>query len=258
MRTAAVMQDRLTLPIRSTIRFCRIVRILSPPTADTEQGPHPAPVRHDFRLGTTSRPHSRSGRTFQGGFSMRMQTAACLATVMLAGLTGCSTPHATTRGQSNSIYQSGHESHNVHVVPNRSGNVTSVQNHLHDAHDFPSTQSYHSTSGFPGYNGFAQSGYNGGYGSCPPGGCPSGGYGSYGSCPSGACPPGACPSGHCGAGCGCGLGGNYHSYSYERPANLSYPDQNAVGGAVVYPVLHPQGTKRLLPRRRVGAEVTFC
>jgi hypothetical protein len=142
---------------------------------------------------------------------MQMQTAACLAATMIVGLTGCSSTHAINRGQS--VQQTGH--HNVNTLPNRTGRVDSIQNHFHDHHAFPDTSTYHSTTGFPGYSGFAESGYGGGHHACPPGGC---------------------PSGHCGAGCGHACGPHHcHSYSYQRPGNLTYPDQNAVGGAVVYP-----------------------
>lgn len=75
--------------------------------------------------------------------------------------------------------------------------------------------------------------------SCPPGGgsCPPS-YGYGGSCPHGF--HGGCPS--------CGLGRapdwypkHHFSYSYSVPNDLTYPQQNAVGGAIVYPYYTHRG-----------------
>lgn len=145
---------------------------------------------------------------------MKMQTAACLAATLIVGLSGCSTPQATTRGQSahdtKFISRAGHT---VNTLPNRSGHVDNIHGYFHDQHGFPGGASFHSTSGFPGYSGFAE----------------------YGACPGGGCHPG-----HCGNG-GHGCPQHYHSYSYQRPQNLSYPAPNAVGGSVVYPYYTHKG-----------------
>ena len=61
---------------------------------------------------------------------------------------------------------------------------------------------------------------------CPT--CPGAGYG----CRGGACGPN---------GCGVQCVRNHHSYRVEQPKNLSYPAQNAVGGAVVYPYYTHKG-----------------
>lgn len=74
-----------------------------------------------------------------------------------------------------------------------------------------------------------------------------------GTCPpaGGSCPPqygGMCPHG-LGTGCpSCGLGRapdwypkHHFSYSYSVPRNLTYPEQNAVGGAIVYPYYTHRG-----------------
>lgn len=154
---------------------------------------------------------------------MKLHTAACLAAALFVGVSGCTTPQATTRGQS--VQHVGHHDHNVNTLPMRTGSgVSSIQNYFHDKHVYGDTASYHSTSGFPGYSGFAEHGPHGA--ACP-----------------GGCPHGACPSGHCGHGCGhgCGHPHHYHSYSYERPANLVYPSPNAVGGSVVYPYYTHKG-----------------
>lgn len=173
-----------------------------------------------------SGPH-RLARTIHGGISMRLHTAACLAVTLIVGVSGCTTPSAITRGQS--VQHVGHNNHNVNTLPNRNGHVSSIQDYFEDKHVYADASSYHSTTGFPGYGGFAPHG--------------AAGAGGAGYCPSGACPPGGCQSGHCGHGCGCGLGQphHYHSYSYERPGNLVYPGPNAVGGSVVYPYYTHKG-----------------
>lgn len=90
-------------------------------------------------------------------------------------------------------------------------------------------------------------------------GCPTG------QCPTGQCPTGQCPSGQCGhRSCphgyqvngtdfwpgGCPLcQADYiawqphhrHSFSYHVPRNMTWPQQNAVGGAVVYPYYTHKG-----------------
>ena len=52
---------------------------------------------------------------------------------------------------------------------------------------------------------------------------------------------GGCPTGQCGTACGGRCVRNYHSYRVEQPENLVYPQQNAVGGAVVYPYYTHKG-----------------
>lgn len=149
---------------------------------------------------------------------MTIRIAACSAALLIAAC-GCSTPQSISRGQSPHHGE-------VNVVPASFGNLAAAQYPLHDAHAYSS--SYHSTSGFPGYDAHL--------GGCPEGAC---GYGGYG---------GACGCGHggacgCGNGCGCGHGcpHHYHSFAYSRPADLVYPPPNAPGGAVVYPYYTHKG-----------------
>jgi hypothetical protein len=158
---------------------------------------------------------------------MRLHTAACLSVTLFVGVSGCTTPHASTRGQS--VEHTGHHDHHrVNTLPNRSGNVSSIQDYFEDKHVYGNAASYQSTSGFPGYSGFAASG-------------------AYGAAGHGGCPHGTCPPGQCGHGCGSGGHGcighphHYHAYSYERPGDLVYPGPNAVGGSVVYPYYTHKG-----------------
>ena len=77
---------------------------------------------------------------------------------------------------------------------------------------------------------------------CRQNGCPPGGA---------SCPPGhggSCPHGYHGGCPSCGLGRapdwypkHHFSYSYSVPSNLTYPQQNAVGGAIVYPYYTHKG-----------------
>lgn len=82
--------------------------------------------------------------------------------------------------------------------------------------------------------------------------CPSGGsecryedgyetrHGYDGVCPHGV--RGGCPS--CGPGCGRTadwVPTHHKTYSYSVPKDLSYPEQNAVGGAIVYPYYTHKG-----------------
>ena len=65
-------------------------------------------------------------------------------------------------------------------------------------------------------------------------------HGYDGICPHGV--RGGCPS--CGPGCGrCPdwTPTHHKTYSYSVPRDLSYPEQNAVGGAVVYPYYTHKG-----------------
>ena len=149
-----------------------------------------------------------------------MKTCYALSAItVLVALCGCTVPQGIMRGQS--------PHHGpVSVVPPTHGNLATVWHPLHDEHAYVS--SYHSTSGFPGYNGIL----HGSVGDCPPGS----GH------PAGVCPHGAgygpgCPG--CGSGHGCPH--HYHSYSYHRPHDLVYPPANAPGGAVVYPYYTHKG-----------------
>lgn len=149
---------------------------------------------------------------------MKTRFAACSAALLLAAC-GCTTPQAITRSQSPH-----HETTNI--VPASYGNLATIQNSFHDAHAYSS--SYHSVSGFPGYD--ATLGPAGAYG--PGGAC---GYGGCGCGQGGAC--------GCGAGCGCGHGCPHHchSFAYSRPHDLVYPPPNAPGGAIVYPYYTHKG-----------------
>ncbi len=174
--------------------------------------------------------------------------AGVLACSLLA-VTGCAAPQAAVRGQS---------AHTTQIGQSRNGNLTTVQDAFHDHNS--QHVSYHSTTGFPGYEssaggpcdagtcpsgacptGYGAAGYGvAGYGpGCPPGMCPPG-AGGYGACPPGMCPPGAC-----GDGCGQGCPHHNHSYSYSRPNDLVYPQttdgRQMPGGAVVYPYYTHRG-----------------
>lgn len=72
-------------------------------------------------------------------------------------------------------------------------------------------------------------GYGNGYGNCPPG------DGGYGNCPPGDGGYGSCPPG------GNSCRQDRYTYNYLVPNNLVYPQQNAVGGAVVYPYYTHRG-----------------
>ncbi|MBX3439245.1 MAG: hypothetical protein KF861_17270 [Planctomycetaceae bacterium] len=131
---------------------------------------------------------------------MRTCHAVCSAAIMLVAC-GCTAPQATTRGQSPHHGQTS-------VIPASHGNLATTQYPAHDAHAY--STSYHSTSGFPGYDGAM------------------------------GCPQGPCGNG-CGHGCGHGCPHNYHSYSYSRPSDLVYPAAGTPGGAIVYPYYTHKG-----------------
>lgn len=137
---------------------------------------------------------------------MKTRIAACSAALLLVAC-GCSTPQAITRGQSP------HHGETT-VVPAGFGNLATIQHPAADAHAYSS--SYHSTSGFPGYDPYM---------SCPSGDC---GYGCGNAC-------------GCGYGCGHGCPHHYHSYAYSRPHDLVYPAAGTPGGAVVYPYYTHKG-----------------
>ena len=139
---------------------------------------------------------------------MKTCIAACSAALLLVAC-GCSTPQAITRSQSP------HHSETT-IVPANYGNLATTWHPAQDAHTYAA--SYHSTSGFPGYNQSM--------------GCPSGTCGHGGACGHGT---------GCGPGCGHGCPHNYHSYAYSRPHDLVYPPRNAPGGAVVYPYYTHKG-----------------
>ena len=68
--------------------------------------------------------------------------------------------------------------------------------------------------------------------------------GAYG--PGAGCQPGGCQPGGCQPGGGCGRDGDCnpkhtYTYSYSRPNNLVYPQQNMPAGATVYPYYTHKG-----------------
>lgn len=137
---------------------------------------------------------------------MKTSLAACSAALLFAAC-GCTSPQSVARSQSPHPGQPG-------VTPAGFENLATTQYPLHDAHAYSS--SYHSTSGFPGYDASMN---------CPSGPC---GYG------------GGCGVG-CGHGCGHGCPHHYHSYAYTRPHNLVYPPPQSPAGAVVYPYYTHKG-----------------
>jgi len=163
--------------------------------------------------------------------------AACLMASL--GAAGCTSTAPIIRGQ------------NPDLVPN--AGVTQTHGHrpvkaaidevtdcYHEHHN--TTTTFH--NGNVGQYAPARIGGAGhlGHGGCPQS-CPPG----YGNCPPGyQCPPQQC-RGNCPQGaCRCGNDLNWYpkhgySYSYKRPNDLVYPQQGAVGGAVVYPYYTHKG-----------------
>ncbi|MGE0379146.1 MAG: hypothetical protein AB7I48_26515 [Planctomycetaceae bacterium] len=138
---------------------------------------------------------------------MKTHIAACSAALLFAAC-GCTSPQSVTRSQSP------HQGP-VNVIPAGFGNLAAIQHPAQDAHAYSS--SYHSTSGYPGYD-------------------------QYMSCPSGPCGPDGCGTAcGCGNGCGQGCHHNYHSYAYTRPHDLVYPPPQSPGGAIVYPYYTHKG-----------------
>ncbi|SFH62434.1 hypothetical protein [Planctomicrobium piriforme] len=156
-----------------------------------------------------------------------------LAAMLAGACSGCQSLNqtATVRGQSPNQAQTygaevaGPTGH--YHTPVRSA-ASGIQDAYHEHHN--------TTTYYPGSGGVTGAG---GHAACPPqGNCPPQGYnncppGGYNSCPpQGQCPPGGCRSGLCRDG---------FSYGYEVPNDLVYPQENAVGGAVVYPYYTHRG-----------------
>jgi hypothetical protein len=150
---------------------------------------------------------------------MKTHAMAFAAVLLAAAQSGCMSLPPVTRGQSPSgsdsaIQTASHHHHSSPPLADQSSyNAVNPHEAIHD--HFRATQtSYY--NGSPGYG-------------CPPG------------CPDGSCPIGyhdAYVMGPCGPACG---PRHHMSYSFSRPSDLRYPDQQTTGGAIVYPYYTVKG-----------------
>jgi len=171
-------------------------------------------------------------------FKMGAFSACLLASLMTYG---CQSAGTITRGQSptGEIAQVGHE---------HGAKKQAIIDATRDAY-----HSHHNTTTTYGQDVYVATGQGHGPGGCQTGNCPPA-YGQQAYGGAGYCPDGNCRSGH--GGCpghglcrGCSHCGNHlnhypkhHvSYSFTRPNDLSYPQQGASGGAVVYPYYTHKG-----------------
>ncbi len=146
---------------------------------------------------------------------------------------GCGSTGVVTRAQS---------AHAHPPAPGQFQNYRSPSDQARD-HLFGERTSYHTDdSGMVQQANCRQGGGNCPQqgGNCPPEDCYQTRHGYDGVCPHGV--RGGCPS--CGPGCGRTadwVPTHHKTYSYSVPKDLSYPEQNAVGGAIVYPYYTHKG-----------------
>ncbi len=258
MPVPPILQDRTIAVVVLSLGFSQIVRILSrvlPIREEDANRLHPV----NINLGDIHRFHHRR-HTFRytddkGINTMKRITnlclAACLMTTVLA--VGCQSPGMITRGQSPAPFPNAalpevveeqaksQADQKIVQVAHQSPHEKkqAVMDAVHDIY-----QEKHNTS--VTYSSEVQ--YAGPGNSCPTGNCPPGGYGYQGNyggggyCPQGNYPHGGCPTGNCGYGNDLNHYPTHHfSQSYHVPNDLSYPAQNSVGGAVVYPYYTHKG-----------------